>query len=262
MGATYTYDELVLAIKEVGVRSGDTLFCHSNVGFLGIPEGSQDRSAVLELIYSAIFEVIGENGTLVVPTFTYSFGKREVFDIDSSVSNCGAFSEYVRMHPNSFRSNDPSVSVAAVGKKALELTESSSQDAYSKYSVFARLIEQSVRIFNINFDAGTTLLHYFEKKYRVSYRFDKTFYGQKLDNGKLIQSASTLWVRDLDIEGSETNFDAFNCYVTKQGLFRRCRVGRGSLGSISIEDAEHAFKFLYKRDPWFLTDRYKHGQNS
>nr|WP_255555541.1 AAC(3) family N-acetyltransferase [Enterovibrio paralichthyis] len=256
MASSYTYEELVAAVRAVGVKENDILFCHSNVGFLGVPEGLKDRQAILELILSAIQDVIGEEGTLVVPTFTYSFGKNEIFDVDSSVSNCGAFSEFIRMHPSAFRSNDPSVSVAAIGRKAQDLTKNIPQDAYSEDSVFGRLVKQRVRIFNINFDAGTTLLHYLEKQCQVSYRFDKTFHGEKMEDGCLVQSASTLWVRDMDLEGSDANFDAFNRYVSNAALYKRCSVGRGSIGSISIEDVEQAFNLLYQQDAWFLTDRY------
>jgi len=254
----FSLEELTQAIRAVGVKEGDVLFCHSNVGYLGLPKGAKSKDDALAMIYSCIHSVIGDSGTLVVPTFTYSFGRSEVFDVDASVSNCGVFSEYVRMHPCSLRSCDPSVSVAAIGNKALELTEKPSQDAYSEDSVFGRLIEQDVRIFNINFDAGSTLLHYFEKKYGVPYRFDKTFYGQKKERGQLIQAASTLWVRDLEIEGSDANFESFNKYVSEEGLYQRCTVGRGSVGSISIKDAEQAFRRLLDRDAWFLTNRNRH----
>lgn len=94
------------------------------------------------MIYSSIRSVIGDSGTLVVPTFTYSFGTQERFNVETSVSNCGMFSEYIRQLPDSYRSNDPSVSVAAVGRHADALTQVIDDNAYSDSSVFARLIEQ------------------------------------------------------------------------------------------------------------------------
>ncbi|AIU68108.1 AAC(3) family N-acetyltransferase [Vibrio coralliilyticus] len=255
MGKGYSLEALTKAIREVGVTEGDILFCHSNVGYLGLPEGAKSKNDALAMIYSSIRSVIGDSGTLVVPTFTYSFGTQERFNVETSVSNCGMFSEYIRQLPDSYRSNDPSVSVAAVGRHADALTQVIDDNAYSDSSVFARLIEQKVRVFNINFDAGTTLLHFFERKYEVPYRFDKTFSGELYLDGDYHQATSTLWVRDLEIAGSEANFERFNEYVSEKGSYVRSIVGRGNVGSITIEDVETAFKELLAQDAWFLTNK-------
>ena len=88
----YTQEDLENAFISVGLKEGDIVFSHSNIGFFGRPQGGQSVQYVFDLILAALFEVIGKEGTLVVPTFTYSFSKGEIFDLYNTVSECGTFS--------------------------------------------------------------------------------------------------------------------------------------------------------------------------
>lgn len=253
----YTKQELKRALLALGVSNGDILFCHSNIGFLGIPKEASTKNEIMNLIVETIMEVLGPEGTFVVPTFTYSFGNNEDFDLHSTRSNCGALSEYVRELAQSRRSNDPSVSIAAIGKQKDTLTKDLPENAYSEDSAFARLIKLESKVLNINFDAGSTLLHYIEKLFNVPYRYEKTFYGKKLVNSDYIKSESTLYVRDLDIKGSEASFEIFNNYTTQHNLYKRASVGRGSIGLITTSDMYTAFASLYKENKFFLTKKGK-----
>ena len=252
----YSRTDFELALQSVGICKGDTVFCHSNVGYLGYPEGVTSKQQSLELILSTFLNLLGSQGTLVVPTFTYSFGKGENFNVNDTASDCGMFSEYIRTNPLSVRSNDPSVSVSAIGKYASFLTNKVSENAYDEGSAFSRLVQLKAKVLNINFDAGSTLLHFFERVHNVSYRFDKTFHGKKFDGKSYIPCKSTLWVRDLNIEGSQASFERFNRYATDKGIYKRAKVGRGGIGCISVEDMNKAFSELYEKDPWFLTDKH------
>jgi len=253
----YTKQELKKALLDLGVNSGDTLFCHSNIGFLGVPKGAASKNDIMQLIVETIMEVLGPEGTFVVPTFTYSFGSNEYFDLHSTRSNCGALSEYIRELEESQRSNDPSVSIAAIGKYKNALTQHLPENAYSEESAFAKLIKLESKVLNINFDAGSTLLHYIEKQFDVPYRYEKTFHGKKRVAGEYVSSKSILYVRDLDIKGSEACFDIFNEYTTQHNLYKRAPVGRGSVGLITTSDMHSAFAFLYEKNKFFLTKKGK-----
>ena len=49
-----------------------------------------------ETIYKTLRSFVGPTGTIIVPTFTYSYRRNEVFDVSRSVSINGVFSEYIR----------------------------------------------------------------------------------------------------------------------------------------------------------------------
>ena len=79
MNYHYTYQDLKEAFIAVGLKKGDLVFSHSNIGFFGVPEGKKSDDNAFNTILDALFDVIGEIGTLVVPTFTYSFSQGKIF---------------------------------------------------------------------------------------------------------------------------------------------------------------------------------------
>ncbi len=74
-------------------------------------------------ILSALFERLGPDGTLVVPTCTPKEGlPKEPFDPALSPSETGPFSEFFRKQPGVLRSHNATHSVAALGPLAAEIT--------------------------------------------------------------------------------------------------------------------------------------------
>ena len=69
----YEYEDIVEAIKKAGIQKNDVLFSYSNIGFFGKMHDAKSMDDYCSRFKKAIFEVIGKDGTLVVPTFSYSF---------------------------------------------------------------------------------------------------------------------------------------------------------------------------------------------
>ena len=80
MASMYTYDDLLSALRGAGIREGDDVFIHSNIGFLGRLNGVSSSQELCDRFIQALQEVLGSKGTLVLPTFTYSFCHGEIFD--------------------------------------------------------------------------------------------------------------------------------------------------------------------------------------
>jgi len=249
----YKKEDIVNALRDLGVTRGDTLFSHSNIGFFGIPEGANGSDDVCRIVYEAILDVVGVEGTLVVPTFTYSFSGGEVFDYENTPSDCGIFTEYIRKRPESFRSEDGNVSVAAIGRFAHELTLDVPENAYGEDSFFDRFYKAGGKVCNLNFDAGSTFIHYIERLKKVYYRFDKTFEGQFVKDGKNSRRKSTIWVRKFEIEGSVAAFEKFDELATKAGYYKRKSVGRGFIGVMTAADVEKLVTETLGEYPNFLT---------
>ena len=125
--ADFTAADLDRALDALDLKRGDVLFGHSNIGYFGRPEGVRSGEAAAELFHDRIRARIGEEGTLVVPTFTYSFPRREVYDPAATPLRMGLFAEWIRRRPDALRSADPSYSVAAVGARAAELDRKSTR---------------------------------------------------------------------------------------------------------------------------------------
>jgi len=250
--STYGRDELSDAFRRVGLRAGDVVFSHSNIGFFGLPETGTGADFACQTVFDALFDVIGPAGTLVVPTFTYSFSRGLTFDPATAPSDCGIFSEFVRRHPQALRSHDPCVSVAAVGRSAEALTADVGENAYGDDGFFARFHREDGVVCNMNFDAGSTFLHYVERRLAVPYRFDKTFTGTFVGDGTSEMRACTLWVRQL-VDGTEPRFEAFTELARRAGCFVTAAVGRGFVGAIRAQAAFELLAATLPKRPWLLT---------
>lgn len=253
MDAHYDRNTLAGALEQVGLRRGDTVFSHSNIGFFGLPSEGSTPETVTEVILGAFRDVLGPEGTLVVPTFTYSFCKGEPYDPERSPSTCGTFTEAVRRHPDSERSLDPIFSVAAVGGRAEEMTKDVSEECFGRDSFWDRFLEAEGVICNLNFDAGSTFIHFVERELDVPYRYDKLFPGTFVENGEKRRGAAIFFCHDLTNPDTEAVFEPFDEVARERELVRSADVGRGSVVSIRARDNYKLIQDEIDRNPWFLT---------
>lgn len=112
--------ELCAGLRRIGVAPGDCLVVHCAFKPLKVAGFTPD-----ELI-DALREVLGSEGTLMMPTFTYSYsGIWNVIpfnpDTTPGVEN-GVLSETFRCRAGVLRSGHPTYSVAAIGKQSRFLT--------------------------------------------------------------------------------------------------------------------------------------------
>ena len=258
--ADYTRAQLAAALEQVGLRAGDTVFCHSNIGFFGVPEGGMRADNVYHTLLGAFFDVLGDEGTLVLPTFTYSFPRGEVYDPHNTPSSCGVFTEMLRRDPRALRSLDPSYSVAAIGRRARELTQDAPQNSFADNCFFERFLAADGIICNLNFDAGSTFIHYVERRLQVPYRYDKAFRGTLLEHGTPRPWRNVIHVMDLGNELTLAEFEPFDRLAREQGVARSAPVGRGAVVGLRARDTFELLAHTLPRRPWLLTLAEKRGQ--
>jgi len=250
----YSYEDIVRCLKIVGLKNGDKIFVHSNIGFFGKLKDADNGLKFYENFKKAIFEIIGYNGTLVVPTFTYSFMNNDIFDREKSSTVCGMFSEMVRNDSSSIRSNDPNFSVSAIGMDSNFFTENLSNHSFDSNSFWNRFLEKNGKICNFNFDSGSTFFHFVEKTLNVEYRFDKQFSGNFLSNQKIQNAVWTHFVFDHNKKNHWPNFEKFSKKANNLGLVKIKNLGKGQITCISARDTFDLIKNELKNDPSFLID--------
>ena len=249
----YNISDIRNALKSIPIHKGDTLFIHSNIGFFGSLDGANNSDDLCQIFFDELMKVIGENGTILVPSFTYSFPRNELFDPSKSVREMGIFSEWIRRHPDSMRSLDPSYSVTGIGKFAEKFTSNASKNSFDEKSFFARFHESNGAVLNLNFDAGSTLLHFYERKLQIPYRFDKTFEGYICENGNTRLANSTIFVRYLCSDATSPDFEPFNSVAREKVLFITQGLGRGEIGLIRAKDCKKILEQTLPKRPWLLT---------
>lgn len=209
---------------EIGIGPGDTVLVHSALSGM---------SCDPETLLQTLRDVLGDDGTLVVPTFTPTFRRESpdgVFDIGSSPSEVGYFTELVRKHPESTRNVDPTHSFAALGARAAEFGRLHTRSTYDRNNVLGRLHDLGAEVLGIGleqFGRSMTFFHYVEQQEGVArqgwnYRHEKRFPGTVVVNGKAFTVQHTIHVQDFE-RGVTYDFAPLGDALDDAGLTRRAR---------------------------------------
>ena len=111
----YTRERLIRDFTDLGINKRDTLFIHSSFKSLGPVEGGAGT------VISALEAVIGQDGLLLMPTFSLLPSREErvaSWDVATTPSTVGWLTEFFRQMPGTYRSDHYSHAVAARGKDA------------------------------------------------------------------------------------------------------------------------------------------------
>lgn len=248
----YGYKMLVDALRAVGIVEGDIVFSHVGIGMLGYPREGRNVETGYRVLKDALLEVIGKDGTWLVPTYSYSYCENEVYDPSSSPSAVGEFTNYFRKLPGAKRSLDPIFSVAGIGPRTDEIISDLPYDCFGEDCVYSRIIRRGAKICNIGVGFRyATFVHHVEQMLNVPYRFRKTFCGKTLLNGDLKEESWVYNVRFL-VENSLPDLNKLEEQARQLQLVRAARVGLGEITCIGCWDMYNLCAENIKRDPWFL----------
>lgn len=248
----YSKEDIIKCLMDVGVTKGDNIFIHSNIGFFGRLKDAKEPEDFYRIFKEAIFNVIGDEGTMVVPTFSYSFCWNQNFDKKETESVCGIFSEMVRKDPNASRSEDANFSIAAKGGNAEYFTSNSPEHSFGEESFWERFLGKNGKFCNFNFDSASTFIHYVEKCLKVPYRYDKKFSGLYLSGEKPEKRSFYHFVYDLEKPHHGPDFAKFNDKAIEKNLVKSSNLGRGQITIISAKDTFKLIEDEIKINPSFL----------
>ncbi|MCR2059130.1 AAC(3) family N-acetyltransferase [Campylobacter lari subsp. concheus] len=246
-----TTDELKLTLQNLDIKKGDILCIHSEIFNFGIPV--INLHDLQKNIIDCFFEVIGNEGTILMPTFTYSFCNNKVYDKLNSKTKIGVLNEFFRKLPGVKRTNDPLFSFAIKGaKEKLFLKETNS--CFGENSVFDILTQQNAKLvlFGGRY-VDHSYIHYIEEYIKVSYRFYKNFNGEIIDEeGNKIHKSIMYYCRHLDIN-SETTIESILKMLIQNNNIRSENFANAEISIINIKKFfESGIKLLTKNEKALL----------
>jgi aminoglycoside 3-N-acetyltransferase len=250
----FTKSDIIDKLKKVGIQKDDSIFVHSNIGFFGRLEDADNSQEYCKILKDAIFDVIKEKGTLIVPTFSLSFCNNQIFDKDLTKSfECGIFSEFIRQNKNSKRSDDANFSVCAIGGKADYFTKEVSKYSFGTNSFWDRLWQKNGKIcrFNLSPDYNT-FIHFVERKLNVPYRYDKEFRGISIVNSKKMEKKYYHFVYELENKKLIPDLIKLEKKCENLKLSKSEILGKGQIVVVSTKDVYDMIKEEIKKDPNFL----------
>lgn len=248
--------DIVSALARSGLEPGMTVFSHANIAFFGRVEGADSMDALISIMFEAFDEVLGNDGTLVLPVFTYSFGSdksEKTFDLQKTLSNTSGMGNALIGRGDGARSCDPMLSTIAVGAKAQDLTADIDPVCFGSNSVWARLHRENAMICNLNFDSGSTFLHWVEREIGVSYRTDIRMRGTIVDQGSAREAEVIYSGRALDDPLAAPKFEAYHEVSKDAGISRIVELGRGQIVTQSCHAAKELLGTLLLERPGILT---------
>jgi aminoglycoside 3-N-acetyltransferase len=221
-GKVVSKEILVQDLKKIGLKKNDSVLVHSSLSKIGFVEGGP------KTIVDALFEVVGDEGTLLFPTFTAAGRNKThletspVFDIKNTPSQMGSITEYFRKLDGVHRSFHPTDSVSAKGPLAEYFTNShfGQLTPYNENSPFRKLCAKNGKILML----GTTLngactnLHTLEDA--VDFKFP--VYDEKIFDVKMIDANGKESIVKTKVHNPEysakRNCDALKPMFEKDGV--------------------------------------------
>lgn len=219
------------ALRRVGVSPDDWVMLHGDAGVAAQLRTIEPTRRLPYLIGQLVD--YWRAGTLIVPTFTYSFTKGEDFDAAHTPSDVGQFSEGFRSFPGVQRTRHPIFSVAATGPGVTAVLASRLDDCFGPGTLFDLLYRHDAKIVCLGCDFGKiTFVHYVEQRFGVSYRHPKSFSGHLVDGGRRSPLTTNYLVRDLTMR-SRHDLGRLQTEAIRQGALRVSEIGRFPIMSIS-----------------------------
>ena len=213
-----TKADIVAGLQEIGLKEGDTVIVHTSLSSIGYVCGGA------QTVIEALIEVVGENGTIMMPTQSWKNLDPEAgvhWDVSEQdwdtirenwpaydkkitpTNTMGAVAEMFRSWPGASRSNHPARSVAAWGRHSVYLTEKHDlSDIFGDDSPIGRLYELDgkVLLIGVGYNKNTSI-HLADVRADYPGKHISKEHSAVTENGKRVWKAyDTLFVDGEDFD--------------------------------------------------------------
>ena len=238
-------------LTELGIMSGDVIFIAADLMKLGYYNKS--RSQTLDDIVGMLISLVGDEGTIVIPSYTnyfYRFKKHSeiIFTLNAS-STSGNLSTHLLKYPGVLRSKHPTNSLLAFGKYADYILENHNETSLC-YTPLFKIIELGgknlmLACFN-DFKLAPMALHAAQEKLGYSSKhwlsgLLQTYYYD-------IKGTKALFTR-YDVGGCVSGSYKALGHHFKYGAIKISQTGNSISALIDTKKSYDIFFDLLKKDP-------------
>jgi aminoglycoside 3-N-acetyltransferase len=230
--------DLCSDLEKSGLKAGDIVMVHSSLSSLGWVWGGADA------VIDALLEVIGEDGTLLMPALTAG-SKQVPFEGKQTPSYLGEINEAFRRRGDVKRSFHPTHSVLALGKDAdyLIADHLEAESACGLGTPYFKLTERGGYVLMLGVDLDRcTLMHTAEDLADCPFLGERTFYYR--DSEGAIQEKVLK-----RFPGPHRDFIGLDQHLRKAGIIKLGRVGSAVTRLIKAQDLLLEATRLLKENP-------------
>ncbi len=222
--------------KYFGLERGDSVWLSSDAKRLlySCIEHGDDKD--MNVLIDGIIDVIGDEGTLLIPTFNWDFCKGKAFDRAKTPCSTGIIGKAALKREDFIRTRHPIYSFAVRGKDAKLLADMTNKSSFGADSPFAYCRDHNTKnvFIDVECQHSFTLVHFAEEMCGVTYRYLKDFTADYIDyDGSCEQRTYSMNVRDLDKDIFVTIYP-FEEEFTAIGAARRYKVNEIDMKTIEM----------------------------
>jgi aminoglycoside 3-N-acetyltransferase len=251
----------------LGICQGDCLMLGIDMSRLPLPayKAELTREAFRErekkwcrFVLEVILNRIGKNGTLLVPTYSYSCSKiGSIFILESTASEVGPFTEFFRSKQDVIRSLHPIFSVSGIGKAAKSILHSIGGPAFGATSPFARFEEHEVKFLCLGVELrnSITYIHHLEQCFGCTHRYNKIFDTTVYQNSVKIEGEWSAYVAYRGIN-FESNISSLQTSLDNEGVLIKTEWNGNHNHVAGINDVNRVGYELLKENSFAFVNRH------
>lgn len=234
------YVELADYSKYMGIKKGDIVFISSDAKLMLFDALSHHKSLDLNQFIEGLIDAVGEDGTIIFPTYNWGFCRGETFNYYDTPCETGVLGK-VALKRNDFkRTKHPIYSFAVYGKYQKKLCDMNNTDSFGMDSPFGFFYEKNVDnyIIDVSLNRSFTFSIFAEQHSNaVPYRYLKNFTADYIDeDGKTEKRTYSMFVRDLDMD-VVNDIDPIQQDFVKMGAERDFIINSSTIKHIKLRDS-------------------------
>lgn len=181
------------------IERGDRVLFASDITNAGYEVEFDRLTGKLHQFVDLLKEKVGEEGTLLFPTYNWDFCKGKPFNYKKTRSRTGALSQLVLKRTDFTRTHHALYSFAVWGRETKLLYDMNDKNSFVGNTPFDWLYKNNGKMIAMDTNNFFTFAHYVEEANNVDYRFVKDFHSKYIDEwDRESERTYSMFVRYLD----------------------------------------------------------------
>lgn len=234
------YIEMYDYPKYMNIEKGDIVFISSDTKRMLYDAMRHKSSMKLDDFIDGLIDAVGDDGTVIFPTYNWGFCGGKEFDYYKTPCETGVLGEFALKRSDFQRTKHPIYSFAVYGYYREKLVGMNNSDSFGADSPFAFFRKMNVNnyIIDVVLEHSFTFAHFVEEQSGVvNHRYIKDFVGNYVDeNGNREKRTYSMFVKDLDMN-VETTIDPIQEELIQLGAEDIIKINSSEIKHIKMGEA-------------------------